>query len=108
MKVWSLCAAILVAGIFAGPVRAQDVTLTARDGGLALVGTLQGWDGDFYRIDKILGGTSFNEIFCRTTNPKINVLCQRLVLLKLRRKARFQFIRGRRHNSTECTRWTSY
>lgn len=55
MKVWSLCAAILVAGIFAGPVRAQDVTLTARDGGLALVGTLQGWDGEFYRIDTSYG-----------------------------------------------------
>lgn len=34
---------------------AQDVTLTARDGGLALTGTLQGWDGEFYRIDTAYG-----------------------------------------------------
>lgn len=48
-------AAILVACAFAGMARAQDVTLTARDGGLALVGTLQGWDGEFYRIDTSYG-----------------------------------------------------
>lgn len=48
-------AAILVACAFAGIARAQDVTLTARDGGLALVGTLQGWDGEFYRIDTSYG-----------------------------------------------------
>lgn len=48
-------AAILVACAFAGLARAQDITLTARDGGLALVGTLQGWDGEFYRIDTSYG-----------------------------------------------------
>lgn len=29
---------------------AQDVTLTSRDGALAIAGTLQGYDGEFYRI----------------------------------------------------------
>lgn len=32
------------------PAVAQDVTLTARDGGLALTGDLQGYDGEFFRI----------------------------------------------------------
>lgn len=39
----------------AGMVRAQDVTLTARDGGLSLDGVLLGWDGEFYRIDTSYG-----------------------------------------------------
>ncbi len=34
---------------------AQDVTLTARDGTLALEGTLLDFDGEFYRIDTIYG-----------------------------------------------------
>lgn len=46
--VFALCA-------FAGLGHAQDVTLTARDGGLALSGTLLGWDGEFYRVDTSYG-----------------------------------------------------
>ncbi len=42
--------AVLAACFSAGMAVAQDVTLTARDGGLSLTGTLQGWDGEFYRI----------------------------------------------------------
>jgi phosphate transport system substrate-binding protein len=34
---------------------AQDVTLTARDGGITLFGQLQGFDGEFYRIDTSYG-----------------------------------------------------
>ncbi len=34
---------------------AQDVTLTARDGGITLSGVLQGYDGEFYRIDTSYG-----------------------------------------------------
>ncbi len=34
---------------------AQDVTLTAREGGLEIEGTLQGFDGEFYRIDSAYG-----------------------------------------------------
>ena len=33
-----------------GSAAAQDVTLVARDGGIVLKGTLQGYDGEFYRI----------------------------------------------------------
>lgn len=45
----------MAAGAWADQAPAQDVTLTARDGGLALTGTLQGWDGEFYRIDTSYG-----------------------------------------------------
>ena len=34
---------------------AQDVTLVAREGGIVLTGTLQGYDGEFYRIDTSYG-----------------------------------------------------
>lgn len=34
---------------------AQDVTLTSRDGALAISGQLQGYDGEFYRIDSSYG-----------------------------------------------------
>lgn len=48
-------AAIFVALFMGGMAAAQDVTLTARDGGLALTGTLIGWDGEFYRIETEYG-----------------------------------------------------
>ncbi len=34
---------------------AQDITLTAREGGLSVSGVLQGFDGEFYRIDSAYG-----------------------------------------------------
>ncbi|MDP3960108.1 MAG: hypothetical protein Q8Q26_08625, partial [Pseudorhodobacter sp.] len=34
---------------------AQDVTLTARDGSLRLDGSLQGFDGEFYRVETVYG-----------------------------------------------------
>ena len=34
---------------------AQDVTLTSRDGALSVAGTLQGYDGEFFRIDSAYG-----------------------------------------------------
>lgn len=34
---------------------AQDVTLTSRDGGVEISGTLLGFDGEFYRVDTIYG-----------------------------------------------------
>lgn len=49
----ALSAALLV--LLGGPCLAQDVTLTARDGSLALSGSLQGFDGAFYRIDTRFG-----------------------------------------------------
>ncbi|RYI28127.1 MAG: hypothetical protein EON48_05960, partial [Acetobacteraceae bacterium] len=38
-----------------GPALAQDVTLVAREGGIVLNGTLQGYDGEFYRISTSYG-----------------------------------------------------
>ena len=56
-------AAIFAAPIFFGLLfsglaqraNAQDVTLTSRDGALAISGQLQGYDGEFYRIDSAYG-----------------------------------------------------
>ena len=48
-------AAIFAALVLGGPVLAQDVTLTSRDGSLALSGSLQGYDGEFYRIETSYG-----------------------------------------------------
>ena len=45
----AVIAALSVSG-FAPAAFAQDVTLTSRDGGLELSGTLQAFDGEFYRI----------------------------------------------------------
>ena len=48
-------AAFLVA-LFAPTIAgAQDVTLSAREGGLQISGSLQGYDGEFYRIDSVYG-----------------------------------------------------
>lgn len=51
-------AAIFAALVFSGlaqPAQAQDITLTSRDGALAISGSLQGYDGEFYRIDSTYG-----------------------------------------------------
>ena len=51
-------AAVFAALVFSGLATqsmAQDVTLTSRDGALALSGQLQGFDGEFYRIDSSYG-----------------------------------------------------
>ena len=37
------------------PAYSQDVTLTALDGGIVLSGQLQGFDGEFYRVDTSYG-----------------------------------------------------
>lgn len=47
----ALCAAMCITG----SASAQDVTLVAREGGIVLTGTLQGYDGEFYRIDTAYG-----------------------------------------------------
>lgn len=49
------CAAVFAALVISGAAAAQDITLTARDGGLSLTGVLQGWDGEFYRIETSFG-----------------------------------------------------
>ena len=49
------CAAVFAAFLITGPAAAQDVTLAAREGGIVLTGTLQGFDGEFYRIETTYG-----------------------------------------------------
>ncbi|TCK99913.1 phosphate ABC transporter substrate-binding protein (PhoT family) [Shimia isoporae] len=52
------CAAICAAlCLFSGTsaVRAQDVTLKSHDGAVEIVGTLLGFDGEFYRVESIYG-----------------------------------------------------
>ncbi|MFN3845689.1 MAG: PstS family phosphate ABC transporter substrate-binding protein, partial [Paracoccaceae bacterium] len=48
-------AAIFAALFVPATARAQDVTLTARGGGLEISGFLQGYDGEFYRIESTYG-----------------------------------------------------
>ena len=50
MKLTVCGAAIFAALLFTQGAKAQDVTLTSRDGSLSLTGTLQGYDGEFFRI----------------------------------------------------------
>lgn len=49
------CAAGVAALVIPATAAAQDVTLTAREGGLRIEGTLQSFDGEFYRIDSAYG-----------------------------------------------------
>lgn len=56
MRVIYRSAAIFAALFLAQQGVAQDVTLTARDGGLALNGQLISYDGEFYRIETAYGG----------------------------------------------------
>lgn len=49
------CAAIFAALLFPGVAVAEDVTLISREGGIVLSGSLQGFDGEFYRIDTRYG-----------------------------------------------------
>lgn len=55
MGLRACCAALIAALSVSGAVQAQDVTLSARDGGLDLAGTLLGFDGEFYWIDTAYG-----------------------------------------------------
>jgi phosphate transport system substrate-binding protein len=48
-------AAVLAAIFCWHPAVAQDVTLVAREGGIVLNGSLQGYDGEFYRIQTSYG-----------------------------------------------------
>ncbi len=46
---------VLLYTLFATVSFAQDVTLTSRDGSVEIVGTLLGYDGEFFRVDSIYG-----------------------------------------------------
>jgi len=47
-------AALFISGIVP-TARAQDVTLTSRDGDVEISGNLLGFDGEFYRVDTVYG-----------------------------------------------------
>ncbi len=55
MASWWGCAAGIVLSLSAAQGYAQDITLTARDGALALTGSLLGYDGEFYTIKTSYG-----------------------------------------------------
>jgi phosphate transport system substrate-binding protein len=55
MASWTACAAGVVLGLCAVTALAQDITLTARDGALAVTGVLEGYDGEFYTINTVYG-----------------------------------------------------
>lgn len=55
LRAFLSCAAFIAALSFGGVAVAQDVTLTARGGGLSISGTLKAWDGEFYRIESKYG-----------------------------------------------------
>ncbi len=55
MRVKAGAAAIFAAMVWFNPAIAQDVTLVAREGGIVLTGSLQGYDGAFYRIETSYG-----------------------------------------------------
>lgn len=55
MGVKVVAAAGFAAMMLLGPALAQDVTLVAREGGIVLSGALQGYDGEFYRIETSYG-----------------------------------------------------
>ncbi|MCU0826808.1 MAG: phosphate ABC transporter substrate-binding/OmpA family protein [Tabrizicola sp.] len=48
-------AAALAVCFVCHPAASQDVTLIAREGGIVLTGSLQGYDGEFYRIETSYG-----------------------------------------------------
>ena len=48
---------------------AQDVTLTSRDGSVEIVGTLLGYDGEFYRVDSIYGELTLDGSGVLCTGP---------------------------------------
>lgn len=55
MASWKACVAGIVLCLCASAGFSQDVTLTARDGALAITGSLQGYDGEFYTIKTAYG-----------------------------------------------------
>lgn len=59
MRAGFWCAAA-IAALLPGLVVAQDVTLTSRDGALSISGSLQGYDGEFFRIASAYGALTID------------------------------------------------
>lgn len=61
-------ALILLFGL-SGVVRAQDVSLTSRDGSVSVSGNFLGFDGDFYRVDTEYGTLTIDGTEVRCDGP---------------------------------------
>ena len=59
MRAKLLCAAVFAA-LLPALAMAQDITLTSRDGALSISGSLQGYDGEFFRIDSPYGALTID------------------------------------------------
>lgn len=53
--VYSAIIALIAFAVLIQPLQAQDITLTSNDGKVSIQGTLQAFDGEFYRINSIYG-----------------------------------------------------
>ncbi|MDP4034345.1 MAG: OmpA family protein [Pseudorhodobacter sp.] len=76
-------AAFFAAFVCCGMAVAQDVTLTARDGGLVLDGTLQGFDGEFYRLETRYGPLTVDGEAVICTGPGCPDLMAPLAVIRM-------------------------
>jgi phosphate transport system substrate-binding protein len=74
-------AAALAALLLAPLANAQDVTLTALDGGLALTGQMISFDGAFYRVETAYGGLTVDADAVICTGPACPKLTAPLVMI---------------------------
>lgn len=51
----AMASVVLFCTLHLSQAAAQDVTLTSRDGSVEIVGSLLGYDGEFYRVDSVYG-----------------------------------------------------
>jgi len=77
------CAASFAALLLPVVVLAQDVTLTARDGGLVLDGALQGVDGECYRIETRYGLLTVDGEGVICSGPGCPELTTRLAVIRI-------------------------
>jgi phosphate transport system substrate-binding protein len=74
-------AAAFAALLLAPLANAQDVTLTALDGGLALTGQMISFDGAFYRVETAYGGLTVDADAVICTGPACPKLTAPLVMI---------------------------
>lgn len=76
-------AVLVTALVVCVPAAAQDVTLTARDGGLAISGDLVGYDGEFYRIASAYGRLTVDAEGVVCTGPACPDLTAPLAVIRI-------------------------
>lgn len=81
MRLFFRGVAVIAALLFAQHAAAQDITLTARDGGLVLNGQFVSYDGAFYRIETVYGGLTVDAEGVICDGPACPDLTAPLVLL---------------------------